>query len=69
MKLKQGGNMINLNAIIKLVSIASLFFLLALCLFSLTLSCKHGGKAIDMTIMITPPNELPLYNPPTEYEI
>ncbi len=54
--------MVNLNNVIKLLSIVSLFFLL-------TLSCQHRGKTIDMTIVITPPDEFPLYEPPTEYAI
>jgi hypothetical protein len=60
--------MVSLSRVIKLVSIVSLFFLLALCLFSLTLSCSHTGKTLEMTIIVDP-HVTPLYEPPTEYEI
>ena len=54
--------MVDLNNVIKLLAIASLFFLL-------TLSCQHKKKVIGITIITNPPNELPMYAPPTEYAI
>ncbi len=55
--------MVDLNNVIKLLVIVSLFFLLPL-------SCQHsGGKILEMTIITAPPNEIPIYEPPTEYAI
>lgn len=57
--------MVDLNNVIKLLGIVSLFFLLAL-------SCSHTGGQVDMIIISKPPiiiDELPIYEPPTEYEI
>jgi hypothetical protein len=53
--------MVDLNNVVKLLGIISLFFLLAL-------SCSHTGKTLEMTIIVDP-HVTPLYEPPTEYEI